>query len=154
VAAIRRWLVAHLAATLGTTAEAIDPREPFAGYGLDSLKAVALAGDLETWLGRRLPATLAYDYPTVEELARHLGGVASDAAADRSPTTRGTGDDEPIAITGIGCRLPMANDTEAFWRLLADGVDAVREVPPERWDAAAFTTPTPRAGQDEPRWAA
>ena len=37
---------------------------------------------------------------------------------------------DPIAIVGMGCRLPGGvTDPEAFWRLLRDGVDAVREVP-------------------------
>ena len=42
---------------------------------------------------------------------------------------------EPIAVIGMGCRFPGgANNPEAYWQLLRDGVDAVREVPPERWD--------------------
>ncbi|HWE64088.1 MAG TPA: type I polyketide synthase, partial [Chloroflexota bacterium] len=45
---------------------------------------------------------------------------------------------EPIAIVGLGCRFPGgADDPEAFWRLLRDGVDAIGEVPAPRWDGAA-----------------
>jgi acyl transferase domain-containing protein len=41
---------------------------------------------------------------------------------------------EPIAIIGMGCRIPGgANTPEAFFKLLEDGVDTVTEVPPERW---------------------
>ncbi|MEV1179426.1 polyketide synthase, partial [Nonomuraea sp. NPDC049784] len=41
---------------------------------------------------------------------------------------------EPIAVVGIGLRLPGAVDSpDRFWRLLCDEVDTVREVPPERW---------------------
>ncbi len=44
---------------------------------------------------------------------------------------------EPIAIIGIGCRLPGgANSAEAFWQLLREGRDAISEVPTERWDLA------------------
>ncbi|MDQ3802883.1 MAG: type I polyketide synthase, partial [Acidobacteriota bacterium] len=50
---------------------------------------------------------------------------------------------EPVAIVGIGCRFPGANGPEAFWRLLADGADAVTEVPPSRFDIDAFYDPTP-----------
>ena len=47
-----------------------------------------------------------------------------------------------IAVIGIGCRFPGgANDPESFWRLLSDGVDAVREVPPDRWNKKAFYHP-------------
>ena len=37
---------------------------------------------------------------------------------------------EPIAIVGIGCRLPGgANSAEQFWELLRDGRDAISEMP-------------------------
>jgi len=46
---------------------------------------------------------------------------------------------EPIAVIGIGCRFPGGVDTpEAFWKMLREGVDAVREVPAERWDIEAY----------------
>ncbi|MCC7358651.1 MAG: acyltransferase domain-containing protein, partial [Anaerolineales bacterium] len=53
---------------------------------------------------------------------------------------------EPIAILGLGCRFPGDADTpEAFWRLLAAGADAITEVPPDRWDLAAYYDPDPAA---------
>jgi acyl transferase domain-containing protein len=52
-------------------------------------------------------------------------------------------DREPIAIVGIGCRFPGAPGPEAFWHLLRDGVDAVREVPASRWNRDAFYDPDP-----------
>jgi acyl transferase domain-containing protein len=53
---------------------------------------------------------------------------------------------EPIAIVGMACRFPGGADSpEAFWRLLRDGRDAIRDVPPERWDASAFYDPDPAA---------
>ena len=53
---------------------------------------------------------------------------------------------EPIAIIGLGCRFPGGADTpEAFWRLLHDSVDAIIEVPPDRWDIDAYYDPDPAA---------
>jgi acyl transferase domain-containing protein/NADPH:quinone reductase-like Zn-dependent oxidoreductase/NAD(P)-dependent dehydrogenase (short-subunit alcohol dehydrogenase family)/acyl carrier protein len=53
---------------------------------------------------------------------------------------------EPIAIIGIGCRFPGgARDPESFWRLLSDGVDAIGEVPADRWDADAYYDADPQA---------
>lgn len=41
---------------------------------------------------------------------------------------------EPIAIIGIGCRFPGgANDPESYWQLLRNGVDAISQIPTERW---------------------
>jgi acyl transferase domain-containing protein/SAM-dependent methyltransferase len=49
---------------------------------------------------------------------------------------------EPIAIIGVGLRLPGgAHDEASLWRLLSEGVDAVAEVPPDRWDVAAYYDP-------------
>ena len=49
---------------------------------------------------------------------------------------------EPLAIIGMACRFPGdADDTEAFWRLLSEGRDAVGEVPAERWDVDAYFDP-------------
>ncbi len=46
---------------------------------------------------------------------------------------------EPIAIIGIGCRFPGgANNPDAYWQLLRDGVDAISEVPADRWDVEAY----------------
>jgi len=45
---------------------------------------------------------------------------------------------EPIALIGIGCRYPGANNPAAFWQLLCQGIDAVTEIPPDRWDANQF----------------
>lgn len=51
---------------------------------------------------------------------------------------------EPIAVIGIGCRFPGgANDVDAFWHLLHNGIDAIREVPPDRWDIDQYYDPNP-----------
>jgi acyl transferase domain-containing protein/acyl carrier protein len=51
---------------------------------------------------------------------------------------------EPIAIIGMGCRFPGgADNPELFWDLLCRGVDAIREVPADRWDVDAYYDPDP-----------
>ena len=44
---------------------------------------------------------------------------------------------EPIAIVGIGCRFPSANRPDAFWELLKNGVDIIREKPTHRQELEA-----------------
>jgi acyl carrier protein len=79
--AIADWVIGELSERLGVDPEEIDPRRPFAFYGLDSAEAVILAGELEEWLGCTLSATLLWEYPTIEALAGYL---AQEIAASRS----------------------------------------------------------------------
>ncbi|TLG13570.1 aminotransferase class I/II-fold pyridoxal phosphate-dependent enzyme [Nocardia cyriacigeorgica] len=51
-----------------------------------------------------------------------------------------------IAIVGIDCRFPGANDPAALWRLLIEGDDAISEVPADRWAAEEFHDPAGRPG--------
>ncbi|MFK7967416.1 MAG: type I polyketide synthase, partial [Burkholderiaceae bacterium] len=52
----------------------------------------------------------------------------------------------PIAVVGIGCRLPGGvSGPEAFWQLLSEGKDAVGEVPADRWDIDEWYDPDPDA---------
>lgn len=81
--AIRTWLVERIASEMEIAAEEIDVREPFSSYGLDSRTAVGLSGDLERWLGRPLLATLTWDYPTIELVAKHL---AEGAESNTEPS--------------------------------------------------------------------
>lgn len=71
-AVIRAWLASKLAGVLGATPEEVDPACTFTDYGLDSMQAVRLSGDVESWLGRELSPLLLYDYPSIETLARYL----------------------------------------------------------------------------------
>ena len=58
-----------------------------------------------------------------------------------------------IAIIGISCRLPAADDPEAFWELLRAGVDAISEIPPTRWDVDSYFDENPAApGKMYSRW--
>ncbi|GIV95381.1 MAG: polyketide synthase [Herpetosiphonaceae bacterium] len=60
---------------------------------------------------------------------------------------------EAIAIIGMGCRYPGARGLQAFWELLRNGVDAITEIPPSRWDVDEFYDPDPAApGKMQTRW--
>src|SRR5438067_90375 len=49
---------------------------------------------------------------------------------------------EPIAIVGLGVRMPGAVSTpEEFWRLLREGRDAITDIPAGRWDVDACYDP-------------
>ena len=74
-----------LAQLLGIDPREIDPDESLVSYGLGSVQALTLMGELEEWTGRELSATLIWDYPTLNAITKYLsddsvsGGVADGA---------------------------------------------------------------------------
>ena len=78
-----------------------------------------------------------------KQVRGELGGGEGDALAS-----------EPIAILGVGCRFPgNANSPEAFWDIISRGIDAISEVPPDRWDIDEFFDANPAAaGRMNSRW--
>jgi myxalamid-type polyketide synthase MxaD len=55
---------------------------------------------------------------------------------------------EPIAIIGYGCRFPGGPGPDGYWRVLEEGIDAIREIPEDRWAAEVF-----EKNRTEVRWA-
>ncbi|MGB8690435.1 MAG: beta-ketoacyl synthase N-terminal-like domain-containing protein [Microcoleus sp.] len=51
---------------------------------------------------------------------------------------------DAIAIIGMACRFPGANDYEQFWRNLEAGVNSITEIPPQRWDVEKYYSPHPQ----------
>lgn len=53
---------------------------------------------------------------------------------------------EPIAIIGMACRYPGGvNSPDDYWKLLSSGVDAITEIPKDRWNIDSFYDPDPDA---------
>jgi acyl transferase domain-containing protein/acyl carrier protein len=61
---------------------------------------------------------------------------------------------EPVAIIGMGCRFAGgATSPEAFWNLLRESVDAITEVPQDRWNITTFYDPNrAKPGKANTRW--
>src|SRR3989304_3499 len=47
----------------------------------------------------------------------------------------------PLAIIGMSCRLPGAENLQEFWRLIVDGLSAVVELPADRFDQELYFDP-------------
>ena len=145
-AEIRGWLAARIAAMVGVRPDEIDRapgvrrlRPRLAPGGPPRRRAGGVARAVRSRppspmsIRRSRPWPATWRRPRFRRLGSRREG--------RSTETQ----DEPIAIIGIGCRFPGACGPEAFWRLLRDGVDAVGEVPADRWapgDRHDSTAPT------------
>jgi acyl transferase domain-containing protein len=82
-----------------------------------------------------------------EKLVEYLKRVTGDLveAKERLAAVEAAAT-EPLAVVGMSCRLPGGGDTPArYWQALTDGVDAMAEVPADRWRAADYLDPDPTA---------
>ncbi|MFO0876006.1 MAG: AMP-binding protein [Gemmataceae bacterium] len=69
---IKIWLRQRIAQAISVPADQIADDEPLSHYVLDSITLVAIARDLELWMGRSIAPTILFDSPTLDTLARRL----------------------------------------------------------------------------------
>jgi len=75
---IEDWLVEKLVEVAKLNVDDVDVTEPLASYGINSVDAVHLSGELEDWLGYEIPSSIIYQFPTIEALANHLSSEQSN----------------------------------------------------------------------------
>ncbi|MGW1375442.1 SDR family NAD(P)-dependent oxidoreductase [Streptomyces sp. NPDC002446] len=163
---LRRLVRAEAAAVLGhADAEAVDRDRAFRDLGFDSMTAVQLRNRITAVTGLREATTLIFDRPSVTALADYLldrlfvSEETPTGGAEPGPGPRPVGgdaghEDDPIAVVGMACRFPGGiNSPDELWEFIADGRDAVSEIPADRgWDldrlgdTAADGTAGPRYG--------
>jgi amino acid adenylation domain-containing protein/thioester reductase-like protein len=146
---IESWLIRKVAEESYLPIEEIDTNKPFTYYGLDSTQSVQLAGELEKWLQRSIPTTILWDSPTISALAKSLSDLDTISATNEFKASK----QEPIAVIGVSCRFPKANNPLEFWELLRSKTDAISTVPKTRWNVDDFYDADPSVpGKTSSRW--
>jgi acyl carrier protein len=110
----KSWLVGWLAQELLIDREKIDTHQSFLSYGLDSVQAMTMVGDLEANLEVRLPPTLAWDYPDIDALSAHLFDRMTTMSA-RSPEARQPKISTAVPegpIQGLAAKLDTLSDRD------------------------------------------
>ncbi|MHB9864467.1 acyl carrier protein [Streptomyces sp. YIM S03343] len=80
---LQQWLTTHLAVYLDRLPESIEATVPLAEYGMDSVCALSLCGDIEDDFGLIVDPSLAWDHPTVAQLAAYLRSRGADPERGR-----------------------------------------------------------------------
>ena len=133
------------------TPEAPETDRPLIEMGLDSLMAVEFGTELQQMLGDQFNVgpTMLFDHPTIDAICDHvLELVVADTSAESPEAETGGAQAnvnpaaqavrEDIAVVGMSCRFPGAENIHEFWQNLLDGVDSVRDIPDDRWDVDRF----------------
>jgi acyl transferase domain-containing protein/aryl carrier-like protein len=135
-----------------STSDSPETDRPLIEMGLDSLMAVEFSTQLQMMLGESfvIAPTMLFDHPTIDAISDHvLGMLVDDDASNDNPDAAASSvvpvdnepalrQREPIAIVGMSCRFPGAQNLDEFWNNILNGVDSVREIPADRWDIDRF----------------
>ena len=146
---------AHVAAVLGLPAgQHLPRRRGLFDQGLDSLTAVELRDRLAADFGLELPSTIVFEKPTIEALSAFFADAGARDETDAPPAAADVASNDAVAIIGMACRLPGADSPDQFWSLLAEGRNAVRDLPAGRradpiWAEAGSGVPTRGGYLDE-----
>ena len=133
---ISHWLTSWVHRSLQQELSLIDKRKPFAFYGMDSIKAMELVDELGAYLQKPIESGLAWDYPSIELMARYLSGQSNGKNNSGAETDSL---EDAIAVIGVACRFPGdVQNKEDYWKLLCEGKSGIVEVPSERWSSEVF----------------
>jgi len=106
--AIQDWLIDKIAEILEIEPNQIDVEQDFEEYGLESAEAINLSGDLEDYLGCRLPPTLLWEYQNIEALVQYL--VHGDFS--QTQTSPNNINLSSSVITGDISQIKLQNDAQ------------------------------------------
>lgn len=151
-------LIEVVARTLNLPRNSVHAGTEWISLGMDSLKAVQIAGEMGAATGVTVEPASLLDLETVGQVAAHLArrfGAAIDAALAGSSSRFDRGDEwvpaaartsaqtasaiHEIAIIGMACRLPGASTPDEFWKNLRAARCATSQTPLDRWDWRAFS---------------
>lgn len=143
--------------------EEIDLSVDISDYGFDSISITELVNRINNYYGLDLLPTNVFEYNTiqkfvdsvyqsneqklcefyvdtmVEEVKETFTETNKDKKGDETYTQVETKksvtyDKEPIAVIGMSCKLPGAENVEEFWNNLIEQKDVIMEIPSDRWN--------------------
>ena len=152
------WLVDLFEDSLQIPRQQLDPGRTFDDFGVESVMLAELLRKIEQHVGRPLEPGVMFDNPTLEQLSKYLAqfekprtnGLTPGAAPAVVRTIEA--ENNRIAVIGVACRFPGAENIESFWENLVTGRCSVVEVPASRWDKELLYHPEHQAGKSISKW--
>jgi len=156
-----KLLIRHLwSDVLNISQQAIGDHDPFFSLGGTSIKAIEVLALAEETLDCAVSQEMFREYDTIHRLANFIArdnvqvkckynSLAKTAPEKTALEKTGPEDfstaanassysieaeirEDDIAITGMGCVFPQADNVDEFWQLLLEGRDCITEFPNDR----------------------
>lgn len=123
---------------------AVSLDDNFFDVGGNSLLFAHVQNVICTEVGFDVPITVLYENPTIRMLARWFENqqVEMPSGPIESKTNAPAENDRSIAVVGLACRFPGAQNPDQFWKNLCEGVDSVLRSPTTNADQSGFVRAT------------
>lgn len=130
IQSIHDFICDKVSTVLGIEPEELDETRGFFELGMDSLTAAELNRHLTTALGDcGLTSTSVFDYPNVTALIEHITKQLKVSTTTTEPVVASPinyeDKEDAIAIIGMSCRFPQAENVDEFWKLLLTDNDTI-----------------------------
>lgn len=177
---VKQWLKELFSKELKIPKDRLDEGIPFEDFGIDSILIAELIRKIEEWIGKKLDPSIFLEYPTLQLLSQYLDVDIGDAIKKNAPDNGSVGEKEKsslpvevayncekgtylsegqvspawqkVAIIGIACNFPGANNKEDYWKNLVEGKSSIKEVPASRWDVNHYYAPEYKNGKTVSKW--
>lgn len=153
---------------LELTDDIIDDDTEFGEYGVDSVLIGSLVSRLEKVLSITMDPGLFMENPTLNLLAEALYPQVLDHEEAKEEIEKAECEQQvvnkevnvqdvssyrdKIAVIGMACHFPKAENKEQFWESLSFGRDCITEIPPMRWDKEYFYSEALIPGKTISKW--
>jgi acyl transferase domain-containing protein/acyl carrier protein len=179
-ASITDWVRLQISEALRLPQDIIEMDVPFQEYGVDSILLADLVKQLEKQLGNNvsLSPSIILEHPTIGMLSEYftenhsslLSEILNEEIVAEPKVTESTPKEpvqettqvikviekavmnEPIAVIGMACHFPDANNIGEFWNNLVEGKDSIKDIPEGRWDTEEFYAPEKTPGKSYIKW--
>lgn len=165
----KAWLKELFSKELKIPLEKLGEETPFGDFGVDSILLAELVKKVEERVGYKLDPSVFMEYPTLNQLSQYLDKSVAEEPGTTTAFTEASllpkmlSDDstfeqadistpQKIAVIGVACHFPGAQDKESFWKNLAAGKSSIVEVPRTRWDISRFYAPDYQKGKSISKW--
>ncbi|MBE6051588.1 MAG: aminotransferase class III-fold pyridoxal phosphate-dependent enzyme [Clostridium sp.] len=123
---IIKSLIGIVKDTLGV--DKVSEEDSLFEIGVNSLILSQIKEKINILYPVNIDVTDFFTYPTIVKLANYIKGGKIDTVQEEKSDMK----EEPMAIVGMACKLPMSNNLEEYWNNIVNKIDCVRDFPQDR----------------------